>query len=121
MEFGSLESEPKCGEVAQRASRRASERFTCARPHAVRIMLMPGLLSFPAHIHNFTRNGIGLSVQEPFDTGAVLAIQLRIAKTGLSCVLSATVVRCHEWYDNSWFLGCKLSRPLTDEETLSLL
>jgi hypothetical protein len=121
MEFGSSESEPSRGEVIQRANRRASERFTCARPHSVRIMVKPGLLSYPAHIHNFTRNGIGMSVQQPFDIGSVLAVQLRVAKTGLSCVLSATVVRCHEWYDNSWFLGCKLSRPLNNEETLSLL
>ena len=53
--------------------------------------------------------------------GRAGAHSVTILGVGLSCVLSATVVRCHEWYENAWFLGCKLSRPLNDEETLSLL
>jgi PilZ domain len=83
-------------------------------------MVRPGLLSYQAHLHNFTNTGLGLAVQQPFDPGTVLAIQLRIAKTGLSCVLSATVVRCQQEATGDWFLGCKLSRPLNDEETRAL-
>jgi hypothetical protein len=100
--------------------RRAANRFVCARPHTVRIMVRPAMLSYPGFIHNFTQMGIGLSVQHPFEIGTILAIQLRIAKAGLSSVLSATVTRCQAEGPGAWFLGCKLSRPLSHEEMLAL-
>ncbi len=101
--------------------RRSLHRFVCARPHSVRIIARPSMLSFTAYVQDFTRVGLGLSAQRAFEPGTVLAIQLRVANTGLSCMLSATVMRCHETPDKCWFLGCKLSRPLNEEETLSLL
>ncbi len=113
-------SETNDDECRPRDDRRALDRFVCSRPHGVRIMVRPAHLSYPAQLHNFTRLGLGIAVQQWFEPGTVLAIQLRIAKTGLSCVLAATVMRCDRESEGQWFLGCKLSRALTDEETRSL-
>ena len=120
MEFAGSDLLADEGDCVQHDNRRVLDRFVCARPHSIRIMIRPQLLSFSAVVHNFTRMGLGISVQQAFEPGTVLAIQLRVANTGLSCVLSATVMRCQEQPDKSWMLGCKLARPLNDEETLSL-
>jgi hypothetical protein len=124
MEFAGTGSEGKSetinDECQPQEDRRAADRVVCTRPHSARIMVRPSLLSYQARVHNFTRTGVGLSVQHCFEPGTVLAIQLRIANTGLSCVLAATVVRCQLEAPGQWFLGCKLSRSLTDEETRSL-
>jgi hypothetical protein len=121
MEFAGSDPRPKDGSSVQHDNRRTMDRFRCARPHPIRIMIRPGKLSYPASIRNFTRGGLGISVQQAFELGTVLSIQLRVANTGLSCVLSATVIRCQVMPDNTWLLGCKLARPLNNEETLSLL
>jgi hypothetical protein len=121
MESIGQDSESHDGQSLQHDDRRSRDRFVCARPHAVRIMVSPAMLSFPAYVQNFTRQSLGISVQQAFEPGTVLAIQLRVANTGLSCMLSATVLRCQATPGGSWILGCKLSRPLNDEETLSLL
>ncbi len=113
-------SEERSGDNVSRDDRRTTDRIVCARPHPVRIMVRPSLFSYQAHLHNFTNMGLGLAVGQPFEPGTVLAVQLRIAKSGLSCVLSATVVRCQQEAAGAWFLGCKLSRPLNDEETRGL-
>jgi hypothetical protein len=124
MDFASNSSEgrtaAKGDDLIPLDDRRALDRFVCIRPHVVRIMVRPALLSYQATIRNFTRVSFGISATQSFDPGTVLAIQLRVAKTGLSCVLSATVMRCQPEADGTWFLGCKLSRPLSDEETRSL-
>jgi hypothetical protein len=107
-------------ECHPQGERRAMDRFVCSRPNAVQVMVRPTLHSYPAHVHNFTRAGLGLSAHHPFEVGTVLAIQLRSASTGLSCVLSATVLRCQRKSEDMWFVGCKLSRYLSDEEARAL-
>ncbi|HEV8058573.1 MAG TPA: PilZ domain-containing protein [Gemmataceae bacterium] len=121
MEFVAPDSESKDSDCLAHANRRAFDRFICARPHPVRVMIRPSMLSFTAYVQNFTRVGLRLYAQQAFEPGTVLAIQLRVANTGLACMLSATVMRCQETPDKCWFLGCEFSRPLSDEETLSLL
>jgi hypothetical protein len=120
MEFAGSDTLLNDADSIRHDNRRVLDRFVCARPHSIRIMIRPQLLSFPAFVHNFTRAGLGISVQQAFEPGTVLAIQLRVANTGLSCVLSATVMRCQQQPDKTWMLGCKLARLLNDEETLSL-
>lgn len=102
-------------------SKRKSERYHCSRPRQVRILARPNLLSYEAYIKDFTRTGVGLIVEPRFEPGTILAIQLRSANTGLSCVLSAIVHHCTELANGSRLLGCRLSRPLSDEEALTLL
>lgn len=102
-------------------SKRKSERYHCSRPRQVRILARPTLLSHEALIKDFTRLGVGLIVQQRFEPGTILAIQLRSANTGLSCVLSGIVHHCTELADGARLLGCRLSRPLSDEEALALL
>jgi hypothetical protein len=102
-------------------NRRNAERYQCSRPREVRLLARPDLHSHQAVIRDFTRLGLGLLVQRPFDAATVLAIQLRSANTGLSCVLAGTVNHCTDLKDGTWLIGCRLNRPLSDEEALALL
>ena len=102
-------------------NRRAYQRRRCERLHTVRLLARPDLQSFWAMVHDVDPQGLGLVLAHPLDEGAVLAVHLRGARRdGLSCVLSGRVRHCTRWTGGEWLVGCKLSRPLTDEELAAL-
>ncbi len=103
------------------SDRRTAGRFICSHKLAVRIIARPSFQSYAAILHDFAMRGVGLLTGRAFEPGTVLAIQLRSARTGLSCILSATVKHTRELPDGQWLLGCSLSRRLTDDEVMALL
>jgi hypothetical protein len=101
--------------------RRAAARFISNRRPVVCILPRPSLQPHSACVHNIAVNSIGLLVGRPFTKETLLAIQLRSAYVGLSTVLSGQVKHATPFGDNTWLLGCTLSRDLTDEELFGLL
>jgi hypothetical protein len=101
--------------------RRSTERFYSNRKPPVRFIARPSLVSHRAFVRDVSETGLGLIVDQPFEIGTVLAIQLRSASAGASYILAGKVVHLTPHLDGIWVLGCSLSRRLTDEEIFALL
>lgn len=100
---------------------RGNERQKPSRQREVRVLPRPGTQSYRGLLRDFTRKSIGIVVNQGFVVDTILAIQLRSASTGLSCMLSGRVIHATVEADGHWLIGCTLSRPLSDEEALALL
>jgi PilZ domain len=97
--------------------RRAEERFQCVwRPVVGFIARAKSLYTNRATICNISSLGIGMIVDSVLEPGTIIAIQLRKKRNGFSGLLSARVVRAVPEEDGSFFVGCRLSRRLSQEE-----
>ncbi len=103
------------------ADRRMSERYRCSRQRYVRLVARPSLQSFQASVRDFSMRSLGILIDKPVEPGTVLAIQLRSAHAGLSCLLSGEVKHATPQADGHWLLGCSLTRRLNDNEALALM
>ena len=101
--------------------RRGFDRYPCLRRPAVRLLARPSFNAYHAVVRDVAFRSIGLMVEKPFDTGTVLAIQMRSRHAGFSGILSAQVQHATRQEDGTWLLGCTLSRSLTDDEIFQLL
>jgi hypothetical protein len=71
-------------------------------------------------LRDFGLPGFGLIAPEPFEPGTEMTIRLPSPALGRAHVFSAEVRHSIPWAD-SRLIGCKLARPLTDEEVQKLL
>ena len=101
--------------------RRGTERYSCLRRPAVRLLARPSFQSYHAVVRDVSFRSIGLMVEKPFEAGTVLAIQMRSRHAGFSGILSAQVQHSTQQADGTWLMGCTLSRSLTDDEIFQLL
>src|SRR5471032_1834029 len=92
--------------------RRGCDRYPCLRRPAVRILARPSFQSYHAVVRDVAFRSIGLMIEKPFDTGTILAIQMRSRHAGFSGILSAQVQHATRQDDGTWLLGCTLSRSL---------
>jgi hypothetical protein len=103
------------------ADRRGEERHRCNRFLMIRVLAKPSFQSYRAIINDISKRSIGLVMIRAFEPDTLLAIQLQSKHTGVSGILTAQVKRTVLLPNGNWFLGCSLSRPLTDEALLELL
>ena len=68
-----------------------------------------------------SRRGVGLVAEEPFEPGAVIALQMQAGSARVSGSLTAKVRYARPQGDGFWLVGCSLFRPLNDDELLALL
>jgi hypothetical protein len=101
--------------------RRCAERYPCLRRPAVRVLAKPSFQPHHAIVRDVSIRSIGLIVEKPFSNGTILAIQMQTRHAGFSGILSAQVQHSTQQRDGTWFLGCTLSRSLTDDEIFQLL
>jgi hypothetical protein len=101
--------------------RRSLERYICRRQTTVRVLAKPSLRSFSAIVRDISMLGIGLLVDQPFEPGTMLALQLRSRHARFSGILTGIVKHCTRQPEGDWLLGCSLTRSLTDDEVLGLL
>jgi hypothetical protein len=101
--------------------RRRQPRLTCDPPRLVHLLARPELQRIEAYLHDFSSGGMGFVTDRAFDIGTLLAVQLQRRHVGLSGTLTAKVRHRRELPSGNWFLGCSLSRKLTDEEQCSIL
>jgi hypothetical protein len=102
-------------------SYRFFERHPCDGSPAANYLAKPSFKAEQAVVRDVSRRGIGLIAHRPANAGTVLAIQLKDTRSGMECILSAEVRRCAQHTDNTWLLGCQLSRSLSDSEMFSIL
>ena len=103
------------------AERRADMRHRPNRYLLIRVLAKPSFQSDRAVIKEISRRNIGLVLARSFEPGTLLAIELQSRLTGVSGILTAKVRRVAPEPGGNWFLGCTLSRPLSDEALLELM
>jgi len=101
--------------------RRNRERYPCLRRPTVRVLARPSFQPHHAIVRDVSVRSIGLIVEKSFEPGTILAVQMRKCHAGFSGILSAQVQQASSQPDGTWFLGCTLSRSLTDDEIFQLL
>ena len=101
--------------------RRTRERYPCLRRPTVRVLARPSFQSYNAIVRDVSVRSIGLVVEKAFAPGTILAVQMQTRHAGFSGILSAQVQHATPQPDGTCFLGCTLSRSLTDDEIFQLL
>jgi hypothetical protein len=101
--------------------RRVTERSACGEIRPVRLLVKPSFRAMPAFIRNFCQRGVGLIIMKPLDSGVKLAMQLRERQAGVSGILTAQVCHVTTLNQKYWFIGCQLSRGLSDAESEALV
>jgi hypothetical protein len=103
------------------SDRRAAERFRCEwRPAVGFIARAKSLTTNRGSICDVSCMGIGLITENVVEPGTFIAIQLRKKRNGFSGLISAKVIRAVPQDDGSFFLGCLLSRRLSETELEAL-
>jgi PilZ domain len=109
------------GDAADTVDRRELGRYPAPRNPHIRLLARPSFQAYQAVVRDLSVNGMGLLLDQRFEVGTILAIQLRQAHQGLSCILSGKVTHATRQPDGQWLIGCTLSRSLTDDEVWTLL
>jgi hypothetical protein len=74
-----------------------------------------------AKIANISAKGIGLLLETPIETGAILCVLLEGSAQRLSQPLLARVVRATERSGVGWHVGCTFAIPLSNDELRALV
>lgn len=101
--------------------RRSAERYPCLRRPAVRVLARPSFQTHYAVVRDVSIRSIGLIVETAFEVGTILAVQMQTRHAGFSGILSAKVQQITPQPDGTSFVGCTLSRSLTDDEIYQLI
>ena len=101
------------------------------RRASVRHYVRPGVTStacvpkrtrpWKAMIYDLSRSGIGLVVNQSFDAGTELAIELFSPDMILSYTILTRVAHSTRQTNGSWLVGCRFVRELSEEELQNLL
>src|SRR5262245_23665706 len=103
-----------------RPERRAEPRWPCRRGHICHLLVRPSLRKRHAFITDLSFRGIGLILPERLELGTVLALQLPHVRPELTCIHLARVVHARRNQEWGWSHGCRLYRPLEEEELADL-
>jgi PilZ domain len=102
-----------------RSDRREWGRYRMMRLPRLRFLAGSSSQGRTGLLRDFGLPGFGLVVREPLAPGTEMTIRLPGPVLGGMHLFSAEVRHSIRWAD-SWLVGCKLSRPLTDEEVQKL-
>ncbi len=101
--------------------RRAAIRHAVEMPTSCREIALLGGNPWPAVLRDVSATGVGLVLSEPLQPGTFLTVEVpRPSKSGLRR-LPARVVDNRHLGDGSWLVGCRLVRPLHDDELAELV
>jgi len=107
--------------LAARINRRATIRYRCA-PATVGKVFSAGDQEFQrAWVLDLSLSGIGMELSRPLEAGRLVLITIRSHDGVMVHELSASVRRCCSVPQNSWFVGCELTVPLSPDELEQLL
>lgn len=106
---------------ASQPERRAAPRFS-ANPHtSCRVCATENQPFRPALIHNISTRGIRLVLDQPYDVGTSLIVELSGTNNGLRRLLFVRVVRVTDQDDGHFAVGCAFTAPLEGHELLALV
>jgi PilZ domain len=111
---------PKDASAILENDRRRTPREAVDPPRLIYLLARPQLERIEALLYDFSVRGMGFVTDRTFEVGAILAVQTQRRQVGLSGMLSAHVRHRRQLPSGKWFIGCNLSRDLTDEEQCTL-
>jgi hypothetical protein len=100
----------------QEANRRQAPRHQCPHPSPVRLLVLPGRPPVWGFTRDVSTTGLGLLLSRPLDAGTVLTLELGEEVPADTSTLSGQVVHATPFPQGGWLVGCRLSRPLREEE-----
>jgi hypothetical protein len=100
--------------------RRAAPRYACGPQVLCQLTTDPGAEPWLAWVRDVSTQGIGLVVDRRFAPGTPMLVELQ-TDDGLTCTVTARVVRARAEGEAEWLIGCTLTRELDDDELEKLL
>jgi hypothetical protein len=105
----------------RRSDRRRATRYRCA-PAAISRLYVPAAdSSYYCAVNNVSTTGVGLIAPGPMDAGEAIFVQFRLPQPNQVLNVLAEVVHCAQQPDATWAVGCRFSRPLTDDQLDAVL
>lgn len=101
--------------------RRASIRYLCQRKTALHGKAFGKEQRWPGTVRDISKEGIGLTLDQQFDAGTLLGVELTNPDADISYTIIAKVMHTEPAGDGNWRAGCLFVRKLTDQELQSLL
>ena len=114
-EFDEVQAEPAGIE------RRASTRFPCNLATSCRLVASLPDDPVPARVRNISVGGLSLVLAKPFDSGSLLAIELRSMTRNVTRTLQIRILYVVEHPSGDWIAGASFVQPLADDELKTFL
>lgn len=99
--------------------RRNGPREDCDQSVSLTILVRPQMRKYQVVVVNAGIRGLAFLMDEPLQTGAVLALQRQIRIPGQSWIRSGKVTHSTQ-RGEKWLIGCELTPPFSREELESL-
>jgi len=96
-------------------------RYPCRVKATCQLVSAAPAEPWPVEVLDISPRGIGLRVERPVETGALLSLDLQDTAGRVTTSMLACVVHAAEPQDGRRALGCNFIRELTDEELRALL
>ena len=106
--------------AAVQADRRATPRHPCGPQVLCQLTTDLGGEPWFAWVRDVSTQGIGLVVDRRFAPGTPMLVELQ-TDDGLTCTVTARVVRASAEGDAEWLIGCTFAHELDDAELDRLL
>lgn len=117
---GSTQSTPAPGASTGLIERRASVRHYPSEKFS-QVMVAKRGRPWKAMIHDLSRTGIGLVMNQTFEPETMLAVELQSPDMELLYTVLTKVVRSVPRPNGAFLIGCAFVRELTEEELRNLL
>jgi hypothetical protein len=102
-------------------SRRKDRRHPWRHRGPTKVLIRSTLQVLESQSLNLSLRGMGLVLRQPLKSGTLVAVFPPKPQSAKACALTARVVRMHPRADGSWYMGCELLRPLSNEELQDFL
>jgi PilZ domain-containing protein len=102
-------------------NRRAAVRYRCAPATIGKVVSADDHELQVACIVDLSLTGIGMQVPRSISAGRLIMIAIKSNDGTKTFDLSAKVIHCNAVPHDEWYLGCRLTTPLTPEELDDLL
>src|SRR5262249_27429908 len=95
--------------------RRASVRYRC------HVKMLAGGPSWPAPIHNISREGVGFFLGRNLDIGSVVTVEVQNLASSFWHLKAVRVVHTTPHQGGDWLIGTAFLQPLLETELQDLL
>jgi hypothetical protein len=102
------------------AERRARVRFHCTLDTFCFPLQTAGEACCEGQVQDISQKGIGLVLNQPFEPGAILGIEMGYKVRRRSRILVARVIHITAQADGRWLVGCEFAFQLTDRDIKAL-
>jgi hypothetical protein len=114
-------TKPDDDDALQPMERRAAIRYEVGQDGTCRPALSIAAGSIPAWWADLSTKGLGLIVEQAFEPGTLLVVELKDLASGPMRLRLARVRCVLSWGPKRWWLGCTLSSALMPEEIRALV